>query len=603
MANVKRNSFIPINLTLILSLLISVSATFALTARQVSRNSQKNPQTARLATPEEKSRNPRPGKTDKSPSTPAGNNLLLGPAERILYGRTEGTGLGGEKSTIYGTQTLNNSTPYSILTIDDLEPSFSRDGSKIVFVSRRDNLEPGVLVRDEDREIYIMDSDGSNQVRLTNNGTPEGQPTFSPDGTKIVYIGSVPNGNFFTYGIYTMDLDGSNPTLIADENCGSPYNGNGNQKRGQNSDQFLELGGFDSPNYSADGSKVIFGLFSESVNRVNSDGTGCQVLYFLENASYPAQPVYSPDGTKIAVVESDFQYDPDLDDDVEFLYLRILDANGNQLEDIFPFRFISTPVWSPDGSRIAYISGELSTNESAEFFDGIWTVGVTLVESIQVNFYPGLGFFEGLTWNQPTAPPNLRLQIEQPHPVRGGLSTQGKVTIDPSLVPPEGTTINLTITGNTGVLSLPQSTVFVPSGLTEATFPIDTLVATTNQSAEVRAEISGNTAEHTVSVLKSRADLTITEVTAPTNVSAGIPFDVTYKVKNIGGLATDSSWLERIRFSTDSTLEVTDPQIGSRSNPGPVAPNAEVQVTEQVNIGGTDVPGDGDYYIFVRANP
>jgi Tol biopolymer transport system component len=43
---------------------------------------------------------------------------------------------------------------------DDLSPSFSPDGTKITFVSSRDA---------GNFEIYVMDSDGSNQVRLTNS--------------------------------------------------------------------------------------------------------------------------------------------------------------------------------------------------------------------------------------------------------------------------------------------------------------------------------------------------------------------------------------------------------------------------------------------------
>jgi hypothetical protein len=49
-------------------------------------------------------------------------------------------------------------------------PSFSPDGSKIAFNSERDG----------NSEIYIMNIDGSEQVNLTNNPANDGKPSFSP---------------------------------------------------------------------------------------------------------------------------------------------------------------------------------------------------------------------------------------------------------------------------------------------------------------------------------------------------------------------------------------------------------------------------------------
>ena len=56
-------------------------------------------------------------------------------------------------------------------------PVWSPDGSKIVFWSNRDGK----------KEIYVMDSDGSNVTRLTNNLADEFNPKWSPDGTKDTF--------------------------------------------------------------------------------------------------------------------------------------------------------------------------------------------------------------------------------------------------------------------------------------------------------------------------------------------------------------------------------------------------------------------------------
>jgi TolB protein len=64
--------------------------------------------------------------------------------------------------------------------------------------------------RDGDYEIYLMNADGSNQTRLTNNPASDGWPCFSPDGTKIAFE-SLRDGD---PEIYVMNADGSNQTRI-----------------------------------------------------------------------------------------------------------------------------------------------------------------------------------------------------------------------------------------------------------------------------------------------------------------------------------------------------------------------------------------------------
>ncbi len=69
------------------------------------------------------------------------------------------------------------------------DPAYSPDGSKIVFTSLRDGNDPdgGVVVGGEvDRrtpEIYSMNADGSAQKRLTNDTSIDSEPVFSPDGS------------------------------------------------------------------------------------------------------------------------------------------------------------------------------------------------------------------------------------------------------------------------------------------------------------------------------------------------------------------------------------------------------------------------------------
>ena len=100
----------------------------------------------------------------------------------------------------------------------DAEAGFSPNGKKIVFSSTRsayvNNLtEEEKKLRDIDLsyfgEIYIMNADGSEQVRLTQSPGYDGGPFFSPNGQRIVWRRFNKSGSVAE--IHTMKLDGSEP--------------------------------------------------------------------------------------------------------------------------------------------------------------------------------------------------------------------------------------------------------------------------------------------------------------------------------------------------------------------------------------------------------
>ena len=78
--------------------------------------------------------------------------------------------------------------------------------AQIAFVSDRDG--------NFNVEIYVMDADGSNQQNLTNNPRDDRDPSWSPDGKRIVFSarrdGHFENKFAITHEIYVMDADGGN---------------------------------------------------------------------------------------------------------------------------------------------------------------------------------------------------------------------------------------------------------------------------------------------------------------------------------------------------------------------------------------------------------
>ena len=82
---------------------------------------------------------------------------------------------------------------------NDWDPVWSPDGKRIAFeADRKGNLEKF--------DIYVMDADGGNLQKLTNHRAWDGSPSWSPDGERIVFH-SERDGN---YEIYVMDADGGN---------------------------------------------------------------------------------------------------------------------------------------------------------------------------------------------------------------------------------------------------------------------------------------------------------------------------------------------------------------------------------------------------------
>jgi TolB protein len=91
----------------------------------------------------------------------------------------------------------------------DTAPAVSPDGSRIAFMSSGRGA--------RNWEIWVMNADGSNAKRLTENGNNDGLPTWSPDGKSIAYVSD--QGG--VWAVWVMNGDGSNQRKLFDMK-GSP---------------------------------------------------------------------------------------------------------------------------------------------------------------------------------------------------------------------------------------------------------------------------------------------------------------------------------------------------------------------------------------------
>jgi TolB protein len=91
-------------------------------------------------------------------------------------------------------------------TLGVTDPAFSPDGSRVAVVSSRDG----------NAEIYVMDPDGSNAVRVTTHPAADGAPAFAPDGRAIVFHSDRVAGR---NQIFAVGLDGDQPRQLTHDSA------------------------------------------------------------------------------------------------------------------------------------------------------------------------------------------------------------------------------------------------------------------------------------------------------------------------------------------------------------------------------------------------
>ena len=234
----------------------------------------------------------------------------------------------------------------------DHSPAWSPDGGRIAFVSDRENDA-------EMYDIYVMNADGSGVEQLT-DGCSNYRPAWSPDGDRIA---------FTSRGyIYVMNADGSGVELLIgtpSESCAYVFVSERDGEAAyyiRNADGSVEPYELDwdswhrnsvygAPKWSPDGSRIALrsvrgGQFGVYV--MNADGSGLEELSWSD-VTFVRGVGWSPDGDRVAFGAALGYYD-----DAE---IYVVNADGSGVAPLTENEYFDfDPVWSPDGSRIAFSS-------------------------------------------------------------------------------------------------------------------------------------------------------------------------------------------------------------------------------------------------------
>lgn len=221
--------------------------------------------------------------------------------------------------------------------VDEYDPAWSPSGTQIAFVRSRNNQ----------ADIFVMNADGSGLRRLTHNRYNDYHPVWSPDGSKIAFQtdrNGGPGPRDFNVELYVMTADGRNETRLTND---------------ANSDRDMQ--------WSPDGSKLAFEsngggfqVFSDEIWVINADGTGATHLTpggRPDPSSGPepsdANPSWSPDGGKIAFETERISSSGDI---------FAMNPDGTNPTNLTADTAgpAGLPLWSPDGSKIAFIGNGIN---------------------------------------------------------------------------------------------------------------------------------------------------------------------------------------------------------------------------------------------------
>ena len=198
---------------------------------------------------------------------------------------------------------------------DDFDPDLPADGKRLAFVSKRSGR----------AQVHVMDLDGTNVRQITQDGGLS--PRWSSDGSRIAFS----RGG----AIWVAPAGGGNPELVIDVDTESP-------------DTPCRAGAFPG-GWSPDDKRIAYYSASTTVEEgqvctVNADGSDVRVVVANPGA-YDVEPSWSPDGRYLAY--------RGVEGGVHDIWVVDLETGKTTNLTADPDLDIE-PNWSPDGEWIAF---------------------------------------------------------------------------------------------------------------------------------------------------------------------------------------------------------------------------------------------------------
>ena len=209
-------------------------------------------------------------------------------------------------------------------------------GSRIAFTRLREDVFDRNSSFHFDAEIWIMNGDGSDPTRLTDNTTDDLGAEWSPDGRTIAFHGAQWNADRLTLAspaqIFLLDVESG-------------------------TEMPLVTGRF--PSWSPNGRKIAFDTRDQKIFVINADGSDEVQLHPDPDPNVPKDPKYrgsvfpdwSPDGRRIAFIRNRIR-----DDDRPGTIPEIWLMNADGSDPALLMNNAAGPDWSPDGRRIVFSS-------------------------------------------------------------------------------------------------------------------------------------------------------------------------------------------------------------------------------------------------------